>query len=204
MNNLGWVLGFPLKLALGVLAIGIGSSACGGSAPKPETATYVPEVSSNYGEATPEVHKRGSGKLIVVVGPAGGTLELDNGARLLIPQGSLSEPVEVTFAEGSRTTAFSNHDYERPLGPTLEIACDSTLQSPFELSIPDTKLPEGFSEKDLALGVEAPASTQRAIEGQAVQTRWDYLEASAKAGRAVASLVQVPGYRVQFLVSKAE
>ncbi|MDB4986023.1 MAG: hypothetical protein JWN04_1201 [Myxococcaceae bacterium] len=196
MNYLGWILGLSLVLPLTGVA-------CGGSAPKPASATGVAPVAERD-EVIPEVHKHGAQKLIVVVGPAGGTLELDNGARLLIPQGSLNGAVEVTFAEGARTTAFSNHDYEKVIGPTLEIALDSDLLLPVELSIPDTKLPEGFSEKHLALGVEAPASTQRAIEGQAVATRWDYLDATSKEGRAVAQLPQVPGYRLQFLVSKSD
>jgi hypothetical protein len=181
----------------------VGVSACGASAPKPQEPAYTPSERVDS-EVTQAVHKRGSQKLIVVVGPAGGTLELDNGARLVIPQGSLTESVEVTFAEGARTTAFSNHDYERAFGPPLEIALDGNLQTPVEVSIPSTKLPDGFSEKDFAIGVEVPASTQRALEGQAVQTRWDYLDATAKAGRAVAELVQVAGYRVQFLVSKSD
>ena len=194
MNYLGWVVGLSLSLSLGAVA-------CGGSAPKPASATYVPPAREDDAP-TGAVHKRGNGKLIVVVGPAGGSLELDNGARLVIPEGALAQSVEVTFSQGSRTTAFSNHSYEHAIGPTLEIACDANLQGPVEVSIPDTKLPEGFSEKDLALGLEAPASTQRALEGQAVQTRWDYLDAHAKGGRAVAELQQIPGYRLQFLVSK--
>src|SRR3954471_20140883 len=108
MNYLRWVVGWGSVLSL--------TAACGGSAPRPASASYVPPVRENNDQATPEVHKRGSGKLIVVVGPQGGTLELDNGARLVIPRGALAESIEVTFAEGARTTAFSNHEYERPVG----------------------------------------------------------------------------------------
>ena len=178
-------------------------AACAGSAPKPAPVAPVREVRSEEAHV-PAVHRRGSGKLIAVVGPAGGSLELDNGARLVIPQGALTDAVEVTFSEGNRTTAFSNHDYERPVGPTLEVACDANLATPLEVSIPDTTLPQGFTAKDLAFGVEVPSTTQRAIEGQATQTRWDYLDATDHAGRAVGKLEQVPGYRVQFLVSKSE
>ena len=205
MNYVRWVSRLACGLACSLAVSAAALTGCGGS-PSAGATTPAPaaESSSSEAEITAEVHRRGADKLIVVVGPAGGTLELDNGARLVIPAGALTESVEVTFAQGARTTAFSNHDYERALGPTLEIALDSNLQVPLQISIPDTKLPDGFSEKDLALGVEVPSSTQRAVQGQGTQTRWDYLDAKAGAGRALASLPQVPGYRVQFLVSKSE
>jgi hypothetical protein len=150
------------------------------------------------------VHKRGSDKLIVEVGNAGGTLELDNGARLEIPQGALSEPVEITFGRGGHTTAFSNHEWERPLGPTLTLTPAIALGSPMKVSVPLATLPEGFSESDLALGLEVVSDSQRAVQMTGTQTRWDYLPASTASGRATAQLDAVPGYRLQFVVSKSE
>lgn len=194
MNCSRWIAGMTLLAACG------GSAASNGSQPVVAPPTPVAE---SGGEDLPAVHKRGSQKLIVAVGPAGGTLELDNGARLVIPRGALASGTEVTLAEGARTTAFANHDYERPLGPTLEVGLAEAVQSPLELSIPIGTLPDGFAEKDLTLGVEVPTSSQR-YEGQAVQTRWDYLGATSRAGRAVAQLEQPPQFRVQFLVSKAD
>jgi hypothetical protein len=194
MNYLRWIAG------LGLVA------ACGGSAPQSSYATTTTSLGEEKRANVPEVHKRGTDKLVVVVGPAGGTLELDNGARLAIPAGALAEAVEVTFANGARTTAFSNHDYERPVGPTLDVVIegDGLQQAPVEVSIPIPKLPEGFAEKDLGIGVEVPAQ-QRAVQGQGTNTRWDYLTAKATgSGRAVASLEQVAGYRVQFVVSKTD
>lgn len=187
-----------------ILAAPLVCLACGGSStPPPETAATQDAESSGgvTGEVTSEVHKRGSKKLIAEIGPPGGTLELDNGARLTIPQGALSETVEFTFSEGSRTTAFANHEYERAIGPTLEIAPGAALSSPVQVSVPIAALPEGFREEHLTLGLEVPSSAQR-LESQNVQTRWDYLPAESKSGRAVASLSEVPGFRVQFLVSK--
>jgi hypothetical protein len=194
MNYLRWIAG------LGLVA------GCGGSASQTSSGSTTTPAHEAKSENVPEVHKRGADKLVVVVGPAGGTLELDNGARLLIPAGALAESVEVTFANGARTTAFSNHDYERPIGPTLDVVIEGEglQQSPVEVSIPLGKLPDGFGEKDLGIGVEVPAQ-QRAVQGQGTNTRWDYLTASAAgSGRAVASLEQVAGYRVQFVVSKAD
>ncbi|HEX5658467.1 MAG TPA: hypothetical protein VFX59_14795 [Polyangiales bacterium] len=158
------------------------------------------ESESSGGSVLPEVHRRGQDKLVVAVGPAGGTLELDNGARLVIPKGAIPENTEVTLAAGARTSAFSNHDYEKALGPIVEVVIESGVQAPVEVSIPLTKIPEGFEEKDLTLGVEVPASSQR-YESANTQTRWDYLSAESRSGRAVAKL-EPPGYRVQFLVSK--
>jgi hypothetical protein len=172
---------------------------CGGSQPASKTAAnYEPGVTN---EATSEVHKRGDKKLIAEIGPPGGTLELANGARLTIPLGALSETVEITFAEGARTTAFANHEYERVIGPTLEIGPEASLSGPVTVSVPLSTIPEGFGEKDLTLGMEVPSDTQR-LEMQGVQTRWDYLPAQSQSGRAVAEITAVPGYRVQFLVSK--
>lgn len=179
-------------------------SACGGAAAPAATSAPSTTPVEARAQSLPPVHKRGSQKLIAAVGPAGGTLELDNGARLSIPAGALSENVEITFAEGARTTAFSNREYERPVGPTLEIGPELAVSAPFEVSIPVSQLPEGFEAKHLALGLELPSSTQRAMEGQSVQTRWDYADASDAGGRAVAPLPQIPGYRVQFVVSKSD
>jgi hypothetical protein len=150
------------------------------------------------------VHERGHNKLIAAIGSAGGTLELDNGARLEIPAGALSETVEITFAEGAHTTAFANHEHERALGTTLEVAPELVLSAPARVSIPATHLPEGFAESDLTLGLEVVASNQRGVQMQGTQTRWDYLPAVSEHGRAVAELGTVPGLRLQFLVSKSE
>jgi hypothetical protein len=185
-------------------AAALAGPACGGSGSSgASTTSYGGEESSGggSGEVTSEVHKRGSKKLIAEVGPPGGTLELDNGARLTIPSGALSETVEFTFSEGARTTAFANHEYERAIGPTLEIAPGAALSSPVQVSVPLATLPEGFREEHLTLGLEVPANAQR-LESQNVQTRWDYLPAESKSGRAIASISEVPGFRVQFLVSK--
>jgi len=180
-------------------------AACGGSSSSgaSTTSTAAEESSGGggSGDVTSEVHKRGNKKLIAEVGPPGGTLELDNGARLTIPSGALTETVEFTFSEGARTTAFANHEYERAIGPTLEIAPGAALASPVQVSVPLSTLPEGFREEHLTLGLEVPASAQR-LESQNVQTRWDYLPAESKSGRAIASISEVPGFRVQFLVSR--
>jgi ZU5 domain len=190
-----------LGTLLGALAA-MGFAACASAAPAgpgPVVAPVQAEASRSVGE----VHKRGTGKLIAEVGPRGGTLELSNGARLSIPAGALSEVVEVTLAEGAHTTAFSNHEYERPIGPIVEVSPELSLNTAAVLSVPLGALPEGFSASDLSVGVETVAASQRVVQGAATQTRWDYLSATASAGRASAELPALPGYRVQFVVSRS-
>jgi hypothetical protein len=170
------------------------------AAPPSAPAAAPPRAS----ETGVPVRKRGNGKVIAEVGSAGGTLELDNGARLEIPAGALPETVEVTFAEGAKTTAFSNHDYEQPLGPTLEVTPELALGVPVKVSIPMSRLPEGFDASHLTLGLEVMANAQRGVQMHGTQTRWDYLPASSDHGRALAELQSVPGFRVQFLVSKSD
>lgn len=193
--------GLRVGMLLGAVWAG-GLGACAGRAPAGPAPVVVPRQ-EEPARSVGEVHKRGTGKLIAEVGPRGGTLELSNGARLSIPAGALSEVVEITLAEGSHTTAFSNHEYERPIGPIVEVSPEVSLNTAAVLSVPLGVLPEGFSPSDLSVGVETVAASQRVVQGAATQTRWDYLNATASAGRAAAELPALPGYRVQFVVSRS-
>jgi hypothetical protein len=192
------------RVRYGILSMAIGLWAGCASAPAPSTVSPARAAEPSAGASSlGEVHKRGTGKLIAEVGPRGGTLELSNGARLSIPAGALSEVVEVTIAEGARTTAFSNHEYEHPVGPIVEISPSVELNAPAVISVPLGALPDGFSTADLTVGVEVVSDAQRAVHGQGTQTRWDYLVASAGQGRVSAELSAIPGFRVQFLVSRS-
>jgi len=188
----------PSIYVVGCSLLWSGCSASTANAPAPQVSEPEPERR----DSSEAVHRSGDSKLIVEVGRGGGVLRLGNGARLDIPEGALNEPVEITFSEGTHTTAFSNHEYERPIGPTLEIAPALDLNQPFKLSVPLGSLPEGFAEKDLTLAAEVMSESQRAVQMQGTQTRWDYLPASSDAGRAVAELSQIPGFRMQFVVSQ--
>jgi hypothetical protein len=187
--------------AASALTLAVGAFACSGAATRQPPARR-PAPALERSQPSVVVYKRGGDKMIVQVGTAGGRLELANGARLDIPAGALSETVELTFSEGTHTTAFSNHDYERPVGPVVEIGPTLALNQPLKLSIPLSRLPEGFEAKDLALATEVVSDTQRAVQMHGVQTRWDYLPASSASGRAMAELNEVPGYRMQFVVSQ--
>src|SRR3954453_19737192 len=90
--------------AFGASSLMLGS--CAGNAAKAPVSNLA-AAPQPAPERAIAVHKRGGEKLTAEIGSAGGTLELDNGARLEIPAGALSESVQITFAAGARTTAFS-------------------------------------------------------------------------------------------------
>jgi hypothetical protein len=189
-----------LRWGVGLLLVG-----CASAAPKAAPTTPLPpEAAEESRSSLAAVHERGGEKLTVDVGDEGGTLELDNGARLEIPRGALTEVTEVTFSRGTKTTAFSNHEWERPLGPTLEVSPGVPLGTPVRISVPVSNLPEGFSPEDLALGLEVAADQQRGAEMTGTVTHWSYIPATSTSGRFVAELDQLPGYRLQFVVSKSE
>jgi hypothetical protein len=176
--------------------------ACGAAKTQSQPASNAAMVPDD--EPLGPVFKHGDDKIIITVGSDGGKLELKNGARLEIPDGALKEPVEITLAEGGHTTAFANHEYERAIGPTIEIAPAVVPAVPFVVSIPLEALPEGFTEEDLAMATEVVSDDQRAldVEMTGVQTRWYYMPARSRKGRVVGELAQVPGMRVQFVVSR--
>jgi hypothetical protein len=189
-----------LRWGVGLMLVG-----CAATAPKAAPTTPVAQAApEEREESVGAVHERGGDKLTVDVGGQGGTLELDNGARLEIPRGALTEVTEVTFSRGTKTTAFANHEWERPLGPTLEVSPGVPLGTPVRISVPVSNLPEGFTADDLALGLEVPADQQRGAEMTGTVTRWSYIPATSTSGRFVAELDQLPGYRLQFVVSKNE
>jgi hypothetical protein len=191
----------PKPTTFALLLLGSTTLACA-TAQAPTSGLSQPSAIREASPRSTPVYEKGGSKLIATVGKAGGRLELGNGARLEIPEGALSEAVEITFSEGTHSTAFSNHEYEKPVGPILEVSPPLQLNQSFRVSIPATRLPEGFEASDLTLAVEVPADEQRAVQMHGVQTRWDYLPARSEDGRAVGELSAVPGYRVQFVVSR--
>lgn len=187
--------------AVGMALMALAATGCAGAeatAAPPQVATAPPPP-----PAMP-VRERGNDKLITEVGPAGGILELGDGARVDIPKGAFSEPVSVTFAKGQHTTAFDNREYEKTLGRTLELAPAVEARAPIVVSIPLASLPEGYEAADLTLATEVLAERQRDYQEHATQTRWDYMQAQHQDGRAQASLTYVPGMRLQFLVSRGD
>jgi len=131
-------------------------------------------------------------------------LKLANGATLEIPAGALDSSVSLTFSQGRATSVFANNEYERALGPTLNLSPSVALSAPLKVSIPLDALPEGFDGGELTLATEVPDGQQGRGVHAMVQTRWDYLPAVTEGGRAQASMDSAAGMRLQFVVSRED
>lgn len=191
---------------LAVLGL-VGAVGCGGG--NESEPLFTPE--NTGGEAATRsagpVHERGDTSVTATVGPAGAVLELSNGARLEIPQGALGDEVELVFGLGARTQAFSNRDHERTVGPTLIIQPALVAQpgTRIVLSAPVAAIPQPFTEEDVTLATETVDEMDpRADVRPTVQTIWQYAPASVQGGRLTAELQELPGMRVQFLLSRSE
>jgi len=154
-----------------------------------------------------EAHARGDNRAATRVGAAGGTLELASGARVEIPAGAITTPVDVVIQRAPPTDAFNNREDERIAGPTFIVtpALNSSNGSKFVVSVPmTTSVPDGFEQTDVAIAYERVAAVQRGMSAEldTTQTRWDHGPASVRSGRMVAELDQLPGFRLQFVWSR--
>jgi hypothetical protein len=183
-------------LVLGVLM------GCGGSQAAAPAATTANEAKPGALAAQP-VNKRGSGSVSAHLGPSGGSLELDEGPRVEVPSGTVKEGQDFVLKLAQKTTAFSNKESERPLGPTFSFAPELEAGSggAIKVSLPLASLPEGWGD---------PAIAYEVSEGEVVgaedstRTRWQYLRAAMSGGRVVASMPSVNGLRMQFVLTNLE
>jgi hypothetical protein len=186
-------------LMVSFLAVG-----CGGGAPAPAASATTPvKEASETGPRNP-VSKRGSGKIAATVGSGGGTLELEEGPRVVIPAGALKGGQEFVLELAGKTTAFSNKESERPLGPTFSFspAVDAGDGSPLEVSLPLDSLPNGWGEPSIAYEVEE--GTEISYGEDSTRTKWQYQRATAGAGRVKAQLAGLNGLRMQFVLTNLE
>lgn len=185
---------------IALLALTIVTLGCGGSPPPVAAPVQGPPPTPPPGST--EVHARGGANVTATVGTAGGTLSIDNGARLTIPAGALSEAREVTFGRGADTTAF-NHQGTRELQGTLSVSPPLTTApgTVITISIRHRGLPDGFEASDLALAVESPAQ-RRALGMGDNRTRWENFPAAQHGDRLEAELNELPGMRLAFIVSR--
>jgi hypothetical protein len=199
-----------LAALLGAVAGLALAPACGGGAASERPAT-VPPPARPPEPTTPStapvgvVHARGELSVTARVGPAGGDLSLANGARLDIPQGALGEVVEVVFAVGEPTSAFRNRDDEKTVGPSLVVSPELVALggARFRITLPFVELPAGFESRHAAVALERQDEASSGFRGGATRTTWEHHEATATTDRKfVTELAQLPGYRVQFLVSR--
>ncbi|MGE0790156.1 MAG: hypothetical protein AB7S26_31065 [Sandaracinaceae bacterium] len=167
----------------------VGETQGGGLGESPPPNTTGPANASGGAEAS------------AMVGAAGGTFSLSNGARLEIPRGALSSATEVTLRVGADGQAFGDRENQRPLGPMLNVT-PAMSGGGFVVSIPQQPIPNGWSEDDLALALEEVDDEQRAIDVLGTQTRWQFWPARVQNGRFVAEVRAFPGHRVQFGVAR--
>jgi hypothetical protein len=188
-------------LLLSIWAVGCGGGAQ--AAPAASTANQVKAARESAGPINP-VSKHGSRSVTATLGSGGGTLELDEGPRIVVPAGALKAGQDFVLELASKTTAFSNKESERALGPAFSFspALDAPDGSMIEISFPLATVPQGYGEPSIAYEVQ---------EGEAIsygedstRTRWEYERAALSGGRVVARLGAVNGLRLQFVLTNLE
>jgi hypothetical protein len=102
-----------------------------------------------------------------------------------------------------KTTAFSNKESERPLGPTFSFA--PGLEAPsgdgIKVSLPLASLPEGWGDPAIAYEV----SEGEVVGGEdSTRTKWQYERAALSGGRVTVSMPSVNGLRMQFVLTNLE
>ena len=193
------VLGFAAALTAALYG-------CGGAAAGGDSAEYA-DTSSNAMEApSGPVNKSGGDEVVARMGPAGGRLELANGARVEIPPGCIEGAQDIIFKNAPRTTAFKDADVrgDKAVGPIVLVS--PAVYAPegrnIVVSIPFGGLPEGYSGRGLYLATEVESAEQRQFAEDTTVTTWDYVRAKVVGGRAVAELPALSGMRLQFIVSE--
>lgn len=175
---------------------------CGGSQAESTTGGGLQEAPPPPRPVGP-ASARGDAEATATVGRAGGTLTLSNGARLEIPQGALTEEIEVTLRNGADGQAFGDRERQRAVGPMLTIEPRMISQGePFVVSIPQQPVPNGFATDDLAFAMEEVADEQRAMDTLGTVTRWQFYPCALEGGRLTARTTGLMGQRVQFGVAR--
>jgi hypothetical protein len=139
-----------------------------------------------------------------LIGSGGGTLELDEGPRVTIPPGTVKGGQEFVLKVAPKTTAFSNKESEKPLGPTFAFApaVDASGSEGIEVSYPLGTLPKGWGEPSIAHEVQEGAAIS--YGENSTRTNWQYERAKLSGGRVVAHLASVDGLRMQFVLTNLE
>jgi hypothetical protein len=184
-----------------VVAVMVGCGGSQASAPGANTANEV-QPGTQLAPRTP-VSKRGSGTVSAKLGPGGGTLELDEGPRVDVPAGAVTEGQDFVLKIAQKTTAFFNKEDQKPLGPTFSFApdLDAPAGESIKISFPLASVPDGWGDPSIAYEVD-----EGKIVGSedSTRTQWQYERAQMSGGRVVAQLPQVTGLRMQFVLSNLE
>jgi len=186
------------------LVLSIAALGCGGSqaaAPAASTANEVKEA-NDAPSAGPmnAVSKHGSGTVSATFGKGGGTLELDEGPRVVVPAGEVDTATDFVLKIAPKTTAFFNKESERPLGPTFSFA--PPVDADIEVSFPLSSLPSGWGDPSIAY--EEAEGAEISYGEDSTRTKWQYERAKLSGGRLVAKLGQATGLRMQFVLTNLE
>lgn len=192
-------------LWLSIVVVGCGGAQA--TAPGASTAIEGKE-SENVASASASgpmnaVSKSGSESVTAKLGPGGGTLELTEGPRVVVPAGAVQGAVDFVLKIAPMTTAFSNKESEQALGPTFSFSppLDASGSGGIEFSVPLASMPDGWGEPSIAYEVEAGAE----IMGEdSTRTKWVYERAKYTGGRVTATLPQANGLRLQFTLTNLE
>ena len=177
-------------------------AACGGGASTGGSeASSGDEETASSGPSRP-VNEKGSGSVAATIGSAGGSLELTEGPRVVIPSGATSSEMEYALQDAPLTTAFGNEEKEKPVGPTFVFSPGVASEGdPIEVSIPFGAMPKGWGEP--ALAYEYGVGNRVGAE-DSQHTRWQYEDASYTGGRLVANVSELTGMRLQFVLTNLE
>jgi hypothetical protein len=130
-------------------------------------------------------------------------LELTEGPRITVPAGAVQGGQEFVLKIAPRTTAFSNKESEKELGPTFAFSppLDASGSGGIEVSFPLASMPDGWGDPSIAYEVESGSE----IMGEdSTRTKWMYERAKYAGGRVVAVLPQANGLRMAFTLTNLE
>jgi hypothetical protein len=193
-------------LLLSIVVLGCGGSQA--AAPAASTANEVRENAANAEQSASgpanAVSKQGSGTVEARLGPGGGSLELSEGPRVVVPRGAVDGGMDFVLKVAPKTTAFKNNESERALGPTFSFspAVDAPDGASVEVSFPLASLPSGWGDPSIAYEVEHGESIGYGEDS--TRTKWQYERATLSAGRVTANLPQTTGLRMQFVLTNLE
>ena len=145
------------------------------------------------------VSKSGSGSVTATLGPGGGSLELTEGPKIVVPAGVIEGGQDFVLKIAPMTTAFANKESEKALGPTFSFS--PPLDAAVEVSFPLGSMPDGWGDPSIAYEYQAGAE----LKGEdSTRTKWQYERAKYTGGRVVATVPQATGMRLQFTLTNLE
>jgi hypothetical protein len=189
-------------LWLSIVVVGCGGSQA--AAPGASTANEATEKAARQARGPMNaVSRSGSGSVTATLGPGGGSLELTEGPRIVVPAGAVEGGQDFVLKLAPMTTAFSNKESEKALGPTFSFSppIDASGSGGIEVSFPLGSMPDGWGDPSIAYEAEEGAE----IMGEdSTRTKWQYERAKYTGGRVVATLPEADGLRMQFTLTNLE